>query len=193
MLEDALTIIDLEVLYINDFFGCPLQKLLEQCFALDVRKLPQIMAAEIQEIECVVAQCGGAVGARCATQRLKIGNPIRAIHDGFAVYHRLTRPELLDGLGDTAELLRPVKPCARIDGHLSMTQMGLCPVSICLDLVEPIFALGRVLAEGRIAELDEPRERRHAPRSGRGDGPFRCRTTQRNGTHGSDIEGGNRL
>ena len=102
---------------------------LQQALALEVGHLPQIEAVQRQQIEGMVPQPTGRVRAELAAQRLEVGQPGRAIDHGLSVEDAVVHVQGARRICDGPELLRPVEPTARVDGHLAAHAGALAPGS----------------------------------------------------------------
>src|SRR4051812_5816843 len=124
--------------------------------------------------------------AELAAQLLKVRKAGVAIDNGLAVDHHIAFLEEARGRGNGRELFGPFQAGARVDPNFAGVAVQLGPIAVSLDLVEPMFAGGGMLADGRIAVLDKRRESGLA-RARKARGGHRKRLTQRNGTHADSI------
>ena len=73
---------------------------------------------------------------------------------GFAVEHRLEGPEGRHGLADAGISVRPVEAVAGEKTHAALAFAGYEPVTVVLDLMNPLRPDRRLCCSGRDARLD---------------------------------------
>src|SRR5208337_3705824 len=141
--------------------GAVAEDRLQKPLALDKRRLAQIEAVQVEEIEGVEDE---AVRALLAEGPLEGGEVRRAgvvLDHDLAVDQRLAHGKPLERLDHRlAELRRPVEPAAREQREASLVDARLDPIAVELDFVQPAFAGGRRLDRRRQHRLDEAGQRR---------------------------------
>lgn len=97
---------------IDEGFWRVLQKALQQALAILIRDGTQVIAAEVQEIERVVAHTLAALGAELPPELLEVRQAATAVHHGLAVDDRTVCLDQVGARGDRGELFGPVQACA---------------------------------------------------------------------------------
>jgi hypothetical protein len=87
-------------------------------------------------------------------ERAEIRQTLRSENDDFAINHGPVGRQMPEGWLQSFESRRPVAP-ARLEGGLSVAEMGLLAVSIEFNLMDPVLAGGRPVPRDRKRWLDE--------------------------------------
>jgi hypothetical protein len=156
---ECLLAIAFEIFDVGKNFRRTGQKCLKLAFPLDVGPLPQVPTVEIQQVESQIHNTLGVLPTQLTAQRLKVGNTFRAHDHCFTVEDRLTRPKLARCFCDRGKPTGPVITAAGIDGDVLVIDVGLGPVTVGFDFVEPLVSRRGLFPKGRVAKFDESRRR----------------------------------
>ena len=133
------------------------KSVLKLAFPLDVGPLPQVPTVENQQVESQIHNTLGVLPTQLTAQRLKVRNTVRAHDHCFTVEDRLTRPKLARCFCDRGKPIGPVITAAGIDGDVLVIDVGLGPVTVGFDFVEPLISGRGLFPKGRVAKFDESR------------------------------------
>jgi hypothetical protein len=152
MFEHRLRVTD-QMLAVQDWRLDILQQLLERLLPLDLRRTAEIVSIQIQEIE-------GIENEPILIAPCKFGLEFRKVRSPIVDDSRLPVDDRLAGeierAGNQRKPLRPVQPVAGVDPPPSLVQVDLNPVTVVINLVQPI-PLRRSGFEGRQLGLNESR------------------------------------
>src|SRR5205823_971029 len=84
---------------------CAIKQALERRFTFYIRRGPQVIAVQIEQIECLIDKAMVVALAKLATERMEIGHPTACEHHRLAVKDRLPRFELPCSLCDRLKLV----------------------------------------------------------------------------------------
>ncbi len=128
----------LEILAVADPSRAGAEHRLKQSPAVDERRVPQVEAVQVKEVERIVEEPVGQALAERGLQRREVRCAGSIFDDEFAVDQRLAHRKRLErrdhGL---AEFRRPVEPTACEQGEAALVDARLDPVAVELDLVQP--------------------------------------------------------
>src|SRR4051794_39333937 len=155
MSENGLAI-SFEIFHVGQPRRCIVEQVLEQSLTLNKRRLPQIIAVKVKQIESLISHPSRILPGQLAAERLEIRDAPAAHHHRFTVDDR-GAPEPLQSLSNTGELLRPIVTAPRINGDGVASKMGLCPIAIGFDFVNPVRSDGSPFPQGWVAKFNEVR------------------------------------
>jgi hypothetical protein len=115
----------------------------------------QVVSVEIKQVEGMIDETVGVLFRELAPELLKVRQAGVAQYGGFPVDDQVVRRQCLRRLRDLVELLRPVIAAAGIDADPAVANVQLRAIAVDLDFMQPFGALGRLLAQRRVAWLDE--------------------------------------
>jgi hypothetical protein len=111
-----------------------LEQRCEHALARDERRLPQIEAVGIEQVEGEVNHALRAPRGEIGLQGVEVGNAPQALHDDLPVEKQLVRRQIRQGAGERGEAGRPVMPPPREEPGAAALQLGLYAVAVVLDL-----------------------------------------------------------
>ena len=111
---------------------------LQQILAIQQRRLGEVAALAIHEVEGEIAEPIAPAGFQIGLQIVEAGNPGGVLDHDFAVDQRRAEPELRQSIRDGAKARRPVESLAGQEPDAAPVDSGLNPVAVMLDLVDPV-------------------------------------------------------
>jgi hypothetical protein len=126
----------LQVLDVEDAFGCVHQQLSKHALPLAKPHRAQIESVEIEQVEGVIEQPVPPARGQIGVHQPEIGNAARVGDDGLAIQDQVLRGQSRERVRDRPEALLPVVAPPCVDGRTSVSQVRLGAVAVELDLVD---------------------------------------------------------
>src|SRR5689334_20529591 len=120
--------------------------LAEQGLAVDQRRLGEVEAFAVEQIEPVEAEAVLPAGAEISLQMIEARQAGGVLDDDLAVNIGRAQPEAGERGGDAAETVGPIEAGAGEELDLAAVDAGLDAIAVLLDLVHPFVAARRALA-----------------------------------------------
>ena len=111
----------------------------------------------MQKVEGIVDEAIAAARLQIRHQSVHVAMTIAILHDDFTVQHDGVHGQSLHGGGNVGEAGRPVVTVPGQQDRLQTFQVGLDPVAIELDLVDPSLTGRGEIPQRWLAGLNEAR------------------------------------
>src|SRR5690606_504244 len=128
------------------------QHFLQQFLACPQRRFADVHAVDMQQVEQHVGQRAGALAGQRGLQQVEVLASAVA-GDQLAIQRRTAQAQRLHRVADLGDAVGPLQRIARPQPHLALLDGGEDAVAIPLDLVQPLLAFRRGLAQARQLRL----------------------------------------